>query len=964
MKHFLRKILSSLLSLSLVAGCVGLSPLTARAVAANMNLSVSFRQGYDPAQGSVKYSVDGTTWASVTANQDIALNVGQGDHLRLKVEATQNHRADLSWTELEVNGDHTNLMTDAIRDALVSGDGLEISTLGALIGTASTDPITSVSLINVEFANDNGGGGGGGGGGNHNATIILSGGTYTDDTQRVAELWTGIPALSHDDTPIEVSYGESCVKAQVSINDGQRSQSARYDFERGCDLSDTEMEALRRQNLPYNREDNATTVDFDFYIHWDDQVYSLVINNVDYTAQLMVDTNGDQTPDTSFFRDRYSYLNHYEDQDFHFTITDVPVDPNEEYNIALALAPNEECFVGNFLWSNDDYFAPSELGGIEPNDLYIGHSTLTLLAIDFDDGDPNWDFEADGMKHFDVPEGTTESPDTYPSYVDYQLDRPSRAASQIEVPCSEMLVPEGSWVTMAIVPDPGYQVKSFHLNAEEVNTEDDAVSVFSFKVGKGNFHIGADVSAQEDEVMIPVAGEGDAVVFNDASVALPEGTLDSGSARLDVTFDANDELIGGIVGTFEDLSVDPATASFLDLALDQVFFRGTGRSDRIEDVWANPLEDTSATVQLNLTDEDLATATDLQLLCFTSETSDVLESATANLRPAQAARLASHTVGAADTALNIYNAGEVTIDDDGSISIALTTDLFSRNTDPEHFVVYALVEAAADPGPTDPLEVDEAEALDLLNDVYLAFLDRPIEANNPWITPILSGTMSCAEFVENVYLSDEFGGDMRRVQSLAGRDPDEKITDEEFIHILYSGLIGREPEDEEVASWMTTVNKGASWADLVRAFIMSDEFLNRCQKINASRGWVDAKGNVLYNKNIYYFVQNGYLSGLKRLGEFANTEIWAYMINSGEMSVADLPMHILTSPEYVARNTSDADFLTDLYAVALCREPDAAGYNQFLERLTAGEKRDVIIKDVVGSIEFQNLVQSLYAEEQ
>ncbi|MCR4896320.1 MAG: DUF4214 domain-containing protein [Lachnospiraceae bacterium] len=262
--------------------------------------------------------------------------------------------------------------------------------------------------------------------------------------------------------------------------------------------------------------------------------------------------------------------------------------------------------------------------------------------------------------------------------------------------------------------------------------------------------------------------------------------------------------------------------------------------------------------------------------------------------------------------------------------------------------------------------------------VYNAFLGRNPEPGCAWEGQITSGAMSLAGLVHGVYFGAEFGGSRLRDESgtpapksvsdsqtlLDGRDPDEKITDEEFIHILYSGILGREPGDAEVDAWMEKLSGGASWDDLVRAFIMSDEFLLRCQRINASRGWVTENGDVLYNKNIYYFIQNAYLTGLKRLGEFSGVEVWAYMINSGELSLADLPMHVLNSPEYQALNTTDEEFLTDLYAVALLREPDAPGMAAWLEYLSSGKTRAQAIADFTASEEFLAVVESILSEEQ
>ena len=157
-----------------------------------------------------------------------------------------------------------------------------------------------------------------------------------------------------------------------------------------------------------------------------------------------------------------------------------------------------------------------------------------------------------------------------------------------------MFIPEGSWVTMKISPEYGYQVKSFDVNGESVRTGDE--SVFSFEIGKGNFHIGAHVEKVEDEARVNAAD----VSISGAEVELAAGTLDRGSARLYVD---DTQLTSTKTTAFESYATSTGTKidSYVDIHMDQVFFKGTGNDD---DVWANQMNDLNdaATLKLKLDD--------------------------------------------------------------------------------------------------------------------------------------------------------------------------------------------------------------------------------------------------------------------------------------------------------------------------------------------------------------------------
>ena len=213
-----------------------------------------------------------------------------------------------------------------------------------------------------------------------------------------------------------------------------------------------------------------------------------------------------------------------------------------------------------------------------------------MISVTYDDGIGEYTKSIDELKDED-------GNDVYPFlHVNEHIEE----GTGIEI--GEMAVPEGAWVTMKIEPEYGYQVKSFNLTGEDIKLGD--TSVFSFRVGKGNFHIGAHVEEQEDDVKI------DADIISNAAVELADGTLETGSARLSIS---EPEISSEKKEEFDNQAAKSGyeIESYLDIGLNQVFYQGTGNSD---DVWAIPMEDLedSATIYLQL--EEGVSINDIEII--------------------------------------------------------------------------------------------------------------------------------------------------------------------------------------------------------------------------------------------------------------------------------------------------------------------------------------------------------------
>ena len=99
---------------------------------------------------------------------------------------------------------------------------------------------------------------------------------------------------------------------------------------------------------------------------------------------------------------------------------------------------------------------------------------------------------------------------------------------------------------------------------------------------------------------------------------------------------------------------------------------------------------------------------------------------------------------------------------------------------------------------------------------YEHFLDRKPSSNelNKWVNKLKSNDKTTAELAEEIFFSNEF--------------INRKISDQEFVTILYKALLQREPDKEGYEVWLNNLEQGKSRQLLLRKFINSQEFKDLC----------------------------------------------------------------------------------------------------------------------------------------
>lgn len=230
------------------------------------------------------------------------------------------------------------------------------------------------------------------------------------------------------------------------------------------------------------------------------------------------------------------------------------------------------------------------------------------------------------------------------------------------------------------------------------------------------------------------------------------------------------------------------------------------------------------------------------------------------------------------------------------------------------------------------------QLLEFVDRFYELFAGQKSEQDelNAWVNGLLDGSLTGGDLAEAVLSS----------QGFVTRDP----SDDQFLEILYQAFFNREPDEGGQAYWKAQLEAGIDRAQVLNGFIYSVEFLTYCSKIGVIP-FTEAK-RLAYFATPYI---NGYFeqfTGQKADPAVLNDWLTA-LLDDRSKSLFDLIEELYNSQQFKDLNTTDEEFVTILYKALLERDPEQAGFDHWLAKLTSEEKtREDVIWDFVRSWEF------------
>ena len=181
------------------------------------------------------------------------------------------------------------------------------------------------------------------------------------------------------------------------------------------------------------------------------------------------------------------------------------------------------------------------------------------------------------------------------------------------------------------------------------------------------------------------------------------------------------------------------------------------------------------------------------------------------------------------------------------------------------------------------------------------------------------------------------------------------LGDEAYVRDLYQAVLGREPGEAEVQSWLYWLEIGLSREFVLGGFVGSVEFGRFCQACGVEQGSLVSAEPRDQNPEATALVQRAYRTVLGRTGGPEELNSWARFLLSGGTG-AELAAGFLQSREFQRRPVSLSDYVDLLYDLFLDRLPDAAGKATWIHTVREGGQTPAsLIAGFAGSAEFQRL---------
>jgi hypothetical protein len=184
-----------------------------------------------------------------------------------------------------------------------------------------------------------------------------------------------------------------------------------------------------------------------------------------------------------------------------------------------------------------------------------------------------------------------------------------------------------------------------------------------------------------------------------------------------------------------------------------------------------------------------------------------------------------------------------------------------------------------------------------------------------WTSQLASGATTLLQMTQSFIASPEY---VARIGN-----PDDPT----FLTQLYYDAFGRAPDAKGYANNLARLASGLSRAQLIDAFLLSAESVNRMKKQHADGYWI-VQPNA---KNVAMI----YEVALSREPDWDGLQHWVQAVTSGRLTLKALANQFGASDEFLGKfaGMSNSEFVTTMYQNALGRAPEPTGLANWTARL-------------------------------
>lgn len=230
--------------------------------------------------------------------------------------------------------------------------------------------------------------------------------------------------------------------------------------------------------------------------------------------------------------------------------------------------------------------------------------------------------------------------------------------------------------------------------------------------------------------------------------------------------------------------------------------------------------------------------------------------------------------------------------------------------------------------------------------VYQNVLRRPPDEKGfeTWVNALASGQQTGAGVVEGFFFSKEL--------------EEKNLTIEDYLELAYLTLMDRPSDAGGKQNWVKVYKQGFSKRYILNGFVNSKEFGEICDEYGIVRGEVAMTEPRDQNRGVTEFVSRNYSKALRRDVDINGLNDWCYAIIYEGKAPGEAVKGFIDSKEFKEKGHSDAEFVEIMYQTFFDRDPDPAGFADWMGRLKDGWSRLEVADGFIGAQEFKDLVKS------
>lgn len=233
---------------------------------------------------------------------------------------------------------------------------------------------------------------------------------------------------------------------------------------------------------------------------------------------------------------------------------------------------------------------------------------------------------------------------------------------------------------------------------------------------------------------------------------------------------------------------------------------------------------------------------------------------------------------------------------------------------------------------------------DFIERLYTVALGRPSDpyGKADWINRVKTQGYTGADLAEGFLYSDEFLG--------------KGLSDSDFLDVLYATFFDRESDEGGKTNWLNVMAAGMTKKQVIRGFIDSTEWANLCLNYGIMSGGAGVPNiTVEPSSQVIEFATRLYTTCLGRAADPKGLNDWASQLANLQISGSQAAHGFFFSEEFLGHNFSDDEYVARLYRTFMGREPDLAGFADWIGRLATGTSREEVFQGFAGSAEWAGI---------